>query len=119
LNTAAQTDHQIGVFGQAEAMYWHEKGGVHAIGSYADLDNFFWGRLRGKLLAHQFNRGCCKTYVGWDVTGMGNAEFRAVKTGPLVELSIGPVFVLFKGGYQHNTTFQSGAFGGVELYTAF
>jgi hypothetical protein len=59
INTSSRVDHQIGAFGQVEAFYWHEKGNVHAIGSYADLDNFFWGRLRGKLLVHKSDKGCC------------------------------------------------------------
>lgn len=119
LNSSASIDHQIGAFGQIEAMYWHEKGSFHAIGSYADLDNFFWGRLRGKLLAHQSDKCCCNTNVGWEVAVMGNADFRAVQTGPLVEVPIGKVFLLVKGGYQNSNSFHSGAYGGFEVYFAF
>ena len=119
LNTNASIEHQIGAFGQVEALYWHEKGSFHAIGSYADLDNFFWGRLRGKLLAHKSDKGCCTTYVGWDIAAMGNADFRAVQTGPLVEIPIGKVFFLVKGGYQNSNSFHSGAYGGFEIYFPF
>jgi hypothetical protein len=119
LNSGASIKHQAGAFGQVEAMYWHENGSFHAIGSYADLDNFFWGRLRGKLLAHKSDKGCCTTYVGWDVAAMGNADFRAVQTGPLVEVPIGKVFLLVKGGYQNSNSFHSGAYGGLEVYFAF
>ena len=119
LSTNASVEHQIGAYGQVEAHYWHEKGSVHAIGSYADLDKFFWSRLRGKLLAHKSDKGCCTTYVGWDVGAMQNGDFRAVYTGPLVEVPIGKVFLLAKGGYQNNTTFHNGTYGGIEIYFPF
>lgn len=118
-NTNASIDHQIGAYGQVEALYWHEKGTFHAIGSYADLDNFFWGRLRGKLLAHQSATACCSTYVGWDLAGMGTVGFRSLQTGPLVEVPVGKVFLLVKGGYQYSTPFHSGTYGGVEVYFPF
>ncbi len=119
LNTSSRVDHQVGFFGQVEALYWHEKGNVHAIGSYADLDNFFWGRLRGKLLTYKSDRGCCPLYTGWDIAGMGNGEYRAVQTGPILEVSIGKVFFLVRGGYQHSTSFHSGGYGGAEVYFPF
>lgn len=119
LNNSSRVDHQVGFFGQVEALYWHEKGSVHAIGSYADLDNFFWGRLRGKLLAYKSDRGCCPLYTGWDIAGMGNGEYRAVQTGPILEMPIGTVFFLIKGGYQHSTSFHSGGYGGAEVYFPF
>ncbi|MDX2251772.1 MAG: cellulose biosynthesis protein BcsS [Nitrospira sp.] len=119
LNTSAKVDHQIGAFGQIEAFYWHEKGNLHAIGSYADLDNFFWSRLRGKLLIHKSEKGCCPLYAGWDIAGMGNGDFRAVQTGPVVEISVGKVAFLAKGGYQHSTSFHSGGYGGIEAYFPF
>lgn len=118
-NTSSRVDHQIGAFGQIEALYWHEKGSLHAIGSYADLDNFFWGRLRGKLLTYKSTKGCCPVYTGWDVAGMGNGEFRAVQTGPIAEVAIGKVFLLAKGGYQNSNSFHSGGYGGIEVYFPF
>lgn len=118
LNSIASIDHQVGAFVQAEAMYWHEKGNLHAIGSFADLDDFFWGRLRGKLLVHQATE-CCSAYAGWDVAGMQNRDYRAVQTGPLVEVPIGKLHLLVRGGYQHTTSFHSGAYGGVEVYVPF
>lgn len=119
LNLRSTIDHQIGGFGQVEAMYWHEKGSLHAIGSYAGLDNFFWGRLRGTLLVSKTAAGCCSAFAGWDIAGMGNGEFRAVQTGPLVEVPIGTVHLLAKGGYQHSTSFRSGVYGGLEIYFPF
>jgi hypothetical protein len=119
LNTSNTTTYQAGFYGQLEAFYWHEKWNLQAIGSYADLDNFFWSRLRGKSLVYKPEEGCCATYGGWDVTGMGNADFRAVMTGPVVEVQIGKVFLLARGGYQNNNTFHSGSYGGFDIYFPF
>ena len=119
LNASNTIAYQAGVYGQLEAFYWHEKWNLLAIGSYADLDNFFWSRLRGKALVYKPEKSCCATYVGWDVTGMGNADFRGVMTGPVGEVQVGNVFVLVRGGYQHNTTFHSGSYGGFEIYFPF
>lgn len=119
LNTSPSIENQIGAYGQLEAFYWHEKGSFHAIASYADLDKFFWGRLRGKLLASKSDEGCCTTYVGWDLAAMQNDDFRAVQSGPLVEVPIGKVFLLAKAGYQYSSSFYSGGYGGIEIYFAF
>ncbi|TKS64358.1 MAG: hypothetical protein EWM73_00505 [Nitrospira sp.] len=119
LNASSTTTYQAGVYGQLEAFYWHEKWNLLAIGSYADLDNFFWSRLRGKVLAFKPEKSCCATYVGWDVTGMGNADFRAVMTGPVVEVQVEKVFLLARGGYQNSNTFHSGTYGGFEIYFPF
>jgi hypothetical protein len=119
VNASARIDHQIGAYGQVEALYWHERGSLHAIGSYADLDDYFWGRLRGKLSVYQSDRGCCSLFVGWDLAGMGNADFRAVQTGPVIEVPIGKVFLLAKGGYENSNSFNSSAYGGAELYVPF
>ena len=119
VNSSASIAHQIGAYGQLEAFYWRENGSFHAIVSYADLDNFFWSRLRGKLLAYKSDTRCCTTYVGWEVAAMGNADFKAVQTGPLVEVPIGKVFLLAKGGYQNSSSFHSGTYGGFEIYFPF
>jgi len=119
LSTRSSVDHQVGFFGQIEGLYWHEKGSLHAIGSYADLDNFFWGRLRGKLLTYRSEKGCCPLYTGWDIAGMGNGEFRAIQTGPILEVPIRKVFFLVRGGYQNSTSFHSGGYGGAEVYFPF
>jgi hypothetical protein len=50
---------------------------------------------------------------------MGNADFHAVQTGPLVEVPVGTVSLRAKGGYQHSTFFHSGAYGEIEIYFPF
>lgn len=119
LNASNTIAYQAGVYAQLEAFYRHEKWNFLALGSYADLDNFFWSRLRGKVLAYQPEKTCCPTYVGWDVTGMGSADFRGVMTGPLGEVQVGKIFFLVRGGYQNNTAFYGGVYGGFEIYSIF
>lgn len=119
VGASSTIDHQIGAYGQLEAMYWHEKGSLHMIGSYADLDDFFWGRVRGKLRVTEASDHRYATYAGWDVAGMRNADFRAFQTGPVYEVNIGKVFVLGKVGYQYSTSFHSGLYGGLEVYFPF
>ena len=118
--TGGRTDeHDIGVYVQGEAFYWHEKGIFHAIASYTDLDNFVWSRVRGTRLVHKSEQGCCSTYLGWDLAGMGNKDFYAVQTGPLVQVPINRFILTLKGGYQYTQTFHNGMYGGVELYFPF
>ena len=119
VNASNTTTYQAGFYGQLDAFYWHEKWNFQAIGSYADLDNFFWSRLRGKGLVYKPEERCCAIYGGWDVTGMGNADFRAVMTGPVVEVLVGQVSLLVRGGYQNNNTFHSGSYGGFDIYFPF
>jgi len=40
-------------------------------------------------------------------------------TGPVVEVQVGTVFLLVRGGYQHNTTFHVGSYGGLDIYYPF
>lgn len=118
---AGSTTHKnrVGAFVQLEAFRWQEDGIFHAIGSYADIDHFFWGRLRKTYLVHKSEQGCCSAFLGWDLAGMGNNDFYAVRTGPLVQVPIGRVILTVKGGYQYTRIFQSGGYGGVELYVPF
>jgi hypothetical protein len=50
---------------------------------------------------------------------MGNADFRAIMTGPVVEVQVGKVFLLARGGYQNSNSFNSGTYGGFEIYFPF
>jgi Cellulose biosynthesis protein BcsS len=112
-------ENDVGLYLQGEAFYWHEKGIFHAIVSYTDLDKFVWSRLRATRLVHKSEQGCCFTYLGWDIAGMGNVDFYAVQTGPLVQVPVKRFYLTFRGGYQYSQTFHSGAYGGVELYFPF
>jgi len=111
--------HRIGPFVQLEAFQWKEDGIFHALGSYADIDKFFYGRLRKTHIVHKSAGGCCSTFLGWDLAGMGNNDFYAVQTGPLIQVPIARFSITVKGGYQYTRVFQSGGYGGVELYFPF
>ena len=118
VNGGTMTTEKVGAFLQGETFYWHERGSFHGIISYSTLDNFLWGRLRGKLLAFKTDGGL-PIYGGWDVIGMGNKDFNAFHTGPLLEIPVGKLFFLIKAGYKYTSTFQSGAYTGLELYLPF
>ena len=113
------SEHDVGALVQGEAFYWHEQGTFHAIASYTDLDSFVWSRLRATRLAHKSEQGCCSTYLGWDLAGMGNNQFYAVQAGPLVQVPVDIFYLTLKGGYQYTQVFQNGVYGGVELYFPF
>jgi hypothetical protein len=112
-------ENDVGAYIQLEAFRWHEQGTFHAIASYTDIDGFFFGRLRGTRLVHKSEQGCCSTYLGWDLAGMGNKDFYAVQTGPLVQVPVNIFYLTLKGGYQYTQTFQNGIYGGVEVYFPF
>lgn len=116
---ATTHENRVGAFVQLEAFRWQEDGIFHAIGSYADIDGFFYGRLRQTRLVHKSEQGCCSTFLGWDLAGMGNNDFYAVQTGPLVQVPIDRFYFTVKGGYQYTQVFHNGAYGGVELYFPF
>lgn len=118
-NWGRTNENDIGVYLQGEAFYWHENGTIHAIVSYTDLDSFVWSRLRATRLVHKSEQDCCSTYLGWDLAGMGNVDFYAVQTGPLVQVPIERFYLTLKGGYQYTQTFHNGVYGGVELYFPF
>ena len=96
-NSSNTITYQAGVYGQLEPFYRHEKWNLLAVGFHADLDKLFWSRLRRKVLAYKPEQSCFAMLAGWDVTGMGNADFRGVVTGPLGETQIGNVLVLVRG----------------------
>jgi hypothetical protein len=111
-------DDQAGVYVQGEAFYWNEKRNFHGILSYSDLDQFYWGRVRGKHLVYR-PTGCCPFYAGAEIAGMGNKDFYAVQTGPVFEVAFGVVMWAVRGGYQYSMTFQNGVYGGTEFYIPF
>ena len=82
-------------------------------------DDFFFGRVRGKLRAFSPDAGCCSLFAGMDVAGMGNDDFSSFQIGPLVEVPFGRFFVLARGGYQYDSTFIFNGNGATEIYTPF
>jgi len=117
--TSSGRDFDVGAFAQVESMFWQETRSIHGIISYASLDDFFFGRVRGKLRTFLPETGCCAIFAGADVAGMGNDDFRALQVGPLVEVPVGRFFLLGRAGYQYDSSFGSGGYGGLEIYTQF
>lgn len=112
-------DQNIGFQLQGEAFRWHEQGTVHAIVSYTNLDGLVWSRLRATRLVYKNDKNCCPLYLGFDIAGMGNKDFYAVLTGPILQVPIDRFYLTLKGGYQYSQTFQNGAYGGFEVYVPF
>lgn len=112
-------DNFVGAYVQVEAFRWQEEGIFHAIASYTDIDRFSFGRVRKTWLVHKDEKSCCSVYLGGDVAGMGNDQFYAIQTGPLVQVPVNIFWLTLKGGYQYSQTFHNGAYGGVELYFPF
>lgn len=112
-------ENDVGFQVQGEAFQWQEQGTAHLIVSYTNLDGLVWSRLRVTRLVYQNEERCCSMYFGWDIAGMGNKDFYAVQTGPLVQVPISVFYLTAKGGYQYSQTFQNGGYGGLELYVPF
>ena len=112
-------EENVGAYVQVEAIRWRETNMFHAIASYTDVDGFFFGRIRQTGLIHKSGAGCCSTYLGWDLAGMGNRDFYAVQAGPLVQVPVDRFYFTLKGGYQYTETFHNGLYGGVEVYFPF
>lgn len=105
------------VFVEAQAFYWHERYNAHAILSYGGIDDFFFGRLRTKYVVFGGGEKWPRLEAGWDIGGMGNVDFSAFRTGPVLEVPFFGVAFLARGGYQHDSNFGSIGYGGLELYS--
>lgn len=112
-------EQDVGFQLQGEVFRWHEQGTIQGIVSYTNLDGLVWSRLRATRLAYKNDQHCCPLYLGWDVAGMGNKDFYAVLTGPIAQVPVGQFVLTIKGGYQYSQAFQSGGYGGVEVYVPF
>lgn len=89
------------------------QGSLEALASYATLDDFFWGRLRGKRQAFG------DLYAGAEIFLMGNSDFEGWGTGPVIEFRAGGIAVALKAGFKHTSTFGDGAYAGLELFAPF
>jgi len=109
----------VGVLVQAEAHYWQETRSLQTLLSYASLDDFFFGRIRGKTRFDLLEERCCSLYAGLDLAGMGNDDYEAIQFGPVIEVPIDRFSLSVRGGYQHDSNVGSGGYGGIELYAPF
>jgi hypothetical protein len=109
---------ELGYAFQLECTYWTDTDGFEGLVTYTNLDNFFFGRFRWKhpIVATE---GKLSFNLGLEGLAMGNSQVQEGLVGGLLEIQWGKLVVLVKGGYQNNTTFHSGGYGGIELYVPF
>ena len=104
----------------AYVSYWMGNDGFEGVFSYINLQNFFFGRTRWKHIMLETEKGHpINLKSGLDLQAVGNAQFKQFFVGGLLETEVGKLELLIKGGYQHNTTFHSGQYFGIEFYLPF
>ena len=86
--------------------------------SYTNLSDFFFGRLRWVHYAFE-TEGGTPINPGLELLASGNSDFKEINAGGLVSTEVRKIEILLKGGYQNNSTFHSGGYGGIELYVRF
>ena len=86
--------------------------------SYTNLSNFFFGRLRWLHYEFETPQGI-PVNPGLELSASGNSDFKESSVGGLLGTEIGKIEILLKGGYQNNSTFHGGGYGGIELYVRF
>jgi len=115
-----ETTKDLGYMVNAEASYWMDNDGFEGIVSYTNLQDFFFGRARWKHIASKTEEEhSIKLNPGLEMQALGNSDFQAIVVGGLLETEVGNLVLLLKGGYQYDTTFRSGEYGGIELYLPF
>ncbi len=81
--------------------------------SYTSATSYLWSR--GRVKKALFGS---KTYLGVELIGQGNADYRAVQSGLLAGLSLGELSTAFRVGYR-NSSKGDGAYAGLEVYIGF
>ena len=113
-----KTTYRVGYTGSGYAQYWTGSHGLEALVSYTNLERIVYGRARWFYAEYETDGGTPIT-PGLEVLGVGNSEFHQVYAGALLQTEIKKVELLLKGGYQNNSTFHGGGYGGVEVYVRF
>lgn len=113
-----ETTYRVGYTGSGYAQYWKGSHGLEGLLSYTNLESIIYGRARWFYAEYETEGGTPIT-PGLEVLGVGNSEFHQVYAGALLQTEIKKVELLLKGGYQNNSTFHGGGYGGVELYVRF
>jgi hypothetical protein len=113
-----ETATKVGYAFSGYTQYWKDSNGFEGLVSYTNLSEVFYGRLRWFYAAYETANGI-PIMPGLELLGTGNSEFKAGYAGGLLQTELKSVEILLKGGYQNNTTFHSGAYGGIELYVRF
>lgn len=115
-----ETEHETGLFVQGEMDYWFARlNDLSLIISYSRIDDFFWGRGRLKhQITNQDFSGPASWFIGTEVVGSGNVDFKSFQFGGLIERVYRPLnlAMVLKGGYKNSTAFRNTAYAGLELY---
>jgi hypothetical protein len=112
------TVQKIGYRLGGEASYWTDNDGFEGLATYTNLDHLFFGRARWKHVWLELNEGS-SINPGLEFVALGNSEFKQILVGGLLESDLGTVVLLIKGGYQNNSTFHGGGYGGIEVSLSF
>jgi hypothetical protein len=119
-NGTDDKDQKMGVSIQGEwDKWWPGANNLSCIVNYKSIDNFFWGRLRGKKGVGQIGRG--NIFLGAEMVGMGNDDFAAYQAGLIAEAAdILPALSLgLRAGYKHSSSFTDAIYGGIEFYYSY
>ncbi len=95
---------------------------LNLFGSYSATDRFFYEKARMKRQITNLNFSKPTTiHLGFEEFYGRNPDFRMVGGGPFFEIYNIPRKLSSKlhAGYKHDSTFGSGAYGGVEFYMKF
>lgn len=115
------TETETGVSVQGEAYLRGDgKKSLGLIVSYSTIDDFFWGRARGKKGVYTTGDGG-ELHAGVELIAMGNSDFSATQAGVFLEAlrSVSKLSILLKAGVKNSSAFNTGGYGGIELFKGF
>ena len=118
-----ETEYDNGISIQGELYSPFAK--IHSLGliaSYSQPDRSIWNRLRlqRQITNLDFSQPAF-FYIGAEVIGSGNTDFRAFQAGGLIGVVYRPInlSLTLKGGYKNTSTHKNIGYGGMELYLKF
>lgn len=95
---------------------------INVFGSFSGTNSFTYerGRIKQQITNRDFKKSN-NISVGIEQFYGRNPDFRQVGVGPMVELYHIPkkIALALRCGYKHDSTFGSGAYGGLEFYKGF
>jgi len=85
---------------------------IYLTASYSFPTTYLWSRVR-------FLRGIFRGLsLGGELVAHGNEDYRAVQTGAVGEVGVGPLWITLKAGYKRDSVGDR-AYGGIETYLEF
>lgn len=107
---------------QFEFDKWTEKStNFNIIASYSTENSYVWtrGRIKQELSSYPLGRDL-PLRIGLEAVGQGNKDYSAFQVGPIIEIYSPKknASFLIRGGYK-NSSVNSSAYGGIELFFGF